>query len=363
LSEAAGRPRHPVAVLVAGDLETATGGFLYTKQMIMALSRTSHLDALICLPDRFPHGDAEALRLAEYAITDLPAGTCLIVDGLAFTALAAIIAARGDLQPVALIHHPLCDETGLSDGARRAWFEAERAALSIARHVIVSSETTRRRLADFGVEPDRVSVVRPGVCPPPRGGRRYPLPGRCEPLTLLTVANLIPRKGQDLLVTALKRLDRRRWRLSLVGPARDAAYARRLRGLVQRLKLGERITITGEVPSGRLTALFAAADLFVLPSHHEGFGIALLEALAHGVPVLTTSAGAITEAVPAGTGVFVAPGHLPALTNALIKLVGSDRNRLAGLRQRALAAAPHCRRWGEAQAEFAGVVARLSAGR
>ncbi len=363
MSEAVCTSSRPVAILVPGDLGTATGGFVYTKHMVRALSRVSRLDALITLPDRFPHGDAETRRMAETAIADLPAGTILIVDGLAFTTLAAIITARGDLEPVALIHHPLCDETGLSDGARRAWFEAERAALGGARHIIVSSETTRRRLADFGVEESRVSVVRPGIHPPPRGGRRRSLPGPSAPLMLLTVANLIPRKGQDLLVKALKRADRQRWRLFLVGPARDAAYARRLRGLIRRLKLGDRITITGEVTSRRLTALFAAADLFILPSHHEGFGIALVEAVAHGVPVLTTLAGAITEAVPPGTSVCVAPGHLPALSNALLKLLSRDRSSLAGLRQQALAAARRCRQWREAQADFVGVVARLSAGR
>lgn len=349
-----------VAFLVAGDPQTETGGFLYSRRMIAALGEAGALDTVIRLPDRFPRGDDEAIEIAGRAIAALPKAAVLIVDGLAFTALAPVLSRRRDLAVIALIHHPLCDETGLTRAERQAWFEAETVALATARHVIVSSETTRRRLADFGVEPARVSVVKPGIDPP--GGRRRARRHRRRgvPLTLLSVANLIPRKGQDLLVKALKRSQRRPWQLLLVGPQRDAAFARRLRLLVCTLGLGQRVTLTGEVTPRRLAALYAGADLFVLPSHYEGFGIALVEAVAHGAPVLTTRAGAIEEAVPDGAAMFVRSGHVPSLADGLAKLLAADRRHLSALQRRAAAAAAECRHWAEAEAEFTAVVAQIS---
>jgi glycosyltransferase involved in cell wall biosynthesis len=347
----------PVAVIVPGQLTTATGGFLYLRRMIEALSRTASVDRVVTLPARFPRGDEESLQCARAAIARLP-GECLaIVDGLAFTALIPVLAERSDLRLVALVHHPLCDETGLTQSEREYWFAAERAALQRAYHVIVSSETTRRRLGDFALAPARVSVVRPGIDPPARLHRQGLRRGRS--LTLLTVANLIPRKGQDELIRALIRRRGEPWRLILAGPVRDAGFARRLRLLLRVSGLAAQVTITGEVSRARLTRLYEAADLFILPSYHEGFGIALVEAVAHGVPVLTTTAGAIPEAVPAGTARFVAPGNRPALADALAQLIGRDRRQLIGLSRNAARASVHCRRWPEATAEFVRLVDRL----
>ncbi len=236
--------RRGCTFVVPGDPATATGGFVYDRRMIAALAAAGRLVGTIVLPDRFPRADAATLAAADRRLAALPAGAMVIVDGLAFAPLAAVLRRHSRLMLVALIHHPLCDETGLTAAERALWFEAEREALTLARHVIVTSVATARRLADFGVGEHKVTVVRPGArsgrSPARRVARPHlAKPGRAKsgrPVRLLCVGSLVPRKGQDLLVRALARLPGLNWRLTLAGPHRDQAYARRLHRLVGSLR-------------------------------------------------------------------------------------------------------------------------------
>jgi glycosyltransferase involved in cell wall biosynthesis len=113
----------------------------------------------------------------------------------------------------------------------------------------------------------------------------------------------------------------------------------------------------GSVPDGELAALYAAADLFVLPSRYEGYGMAYAEALAHGLPVIATAAGAIPETVPAGAGVLVPPDDAEALAAALRRLVEQP-----GVRARMAAAARAVRfpSWSDQAAKFAHLLERLA---
>src|SRR6202040_2710061 len=98
--------------------------------------------------------------------------------------------------------------------------------------------------------------------------------------------------------------------------------------------LGERIAVLGAVTDDRLAELHANADLFVLPSRHEGYGIAFAEAIAHGLPVIGTTAGAIPDTVPDGAGILVPPDDVAALAAALRSMIAD-----ADLRERCAAAA------------------------
>jgi glycosyltransferase involved in cell wall biosynthesis len=146
------------------------------------------------------------------------------------------------------------------------------------------------------------------------------------------------------------------WRLVIAGDmTRDRMTARQLERQIESLHLGERVSIMGVVPSERLGALYAAADLFVLPSRYEGFGMAYTEAISHGVPVVGTTAGAIPEAVPVGAGVLVAPDSVQDLVLALMRLIGNpaERARLAGGARAAALALPS---WADAGQKFAQVL-------
>jgi glycosyltransferase involved in cell wall biosynthesis len=303
--------------LLPGSPETPTGGFVYDRHMLRALRTYGRLAGGIVLPGGYPH-PSEATRAAgERAVEGLRDGASAIIDGLAFSPLLeAFAAATARLSIYPLVHHPLCDETGLSAAIRDRLRERERQALGLARGVVVTSEHTALRLADFGVPAGRVRIVRPGVDVPSHRMQSAATSG-AHPVVLLCVASLVRRKGQDVLLRALARLRCFCWRLLLVGPARDAAFAGRLRRLARDLGIEGRIVFEGAVGASRLARFYRVADLFVLPSHYEGYGIAVAEAAAYGLPVVASDAGAIREAIVGAWHRLVPPGDAVALADAL----------------------------------------------
>ena len=170
---------------------------------------------------------------------------------------------------------------------------------------------------------------------------------------LLSVGTLVPRKGHDLLIAALAILQNLPWRLTILGDSeRDPSTTAALRRAIAKAGLGERIALVGAVSPSELQQHYIAADLFVLASRHEGYGMAYAEAIAHGLPVIGTTAGAIPEAVPEGAGVLVPPEDVPALAAALRRLL-SDSAARYGLAQVARQAAPRLPRWRDSAALFA----------
>jgi glycosyltransferase involved in cell wall biosynthesis len=210
--------------------------------------------------------------------------------------------------------------------------------LAKARGVIATSGTTAKRLIErYGVVPERLAVARPGSDPGPAGPRSTRVPG--EPVRLLSIGTLTPRKGHDLLIEALAALGELPWSCRIIGsPDRAPATAAELRAQIARHCLQSRIILAGEAAD--LAAEYGAADIFVLASRHEGYGMVFAEAMQHGLPIIATTAGAIPEAVPADTGILVPPEDVTALAGALAKLIGDPALRArfaAGARTAALA--------------------------
>jgi glycosyltransferase involved in cell wall biosynthesis len=148
------------------------------------------------------------------------------------------------------------------------------------------------------------------------------------------------------------------WRLTIAGDrSRDPAAASRLDAAIGRLGLDRRVNVLGAVADERLAALYDAADLFVLASRFEGYGMAYAEAIAHGLPVVGTNAGAIPETVPPGAGVLVPPDDVEALATTLRRLIENRRERehlAAGAR------AARFPSWQEQAARFAQVLESLA---
>jgi glycosyltransferase involved in cell wall biosynthesis len=343
------------AFAVPGDLATPTGGYAYDRRMIAELTALGWRIGAVSLGDGFPFPTADTRAAAYARLAALPRRHPIVIDGLAFGALpeaGEVLGASHML--VALVHHPLALETGLdaSDCARlRA---SERAALGSARHVIATSKTTARLLAaDYGVASDRMSVVEPGtdrVAPRASTARGE--------VALLAVGAVIPRKGYDILVAALAQLKELPWRLTIAGDrGRSPDTARRLEADIAYWDLDHRIKLLGAVSSEELGALYAGCDLFVLPSRFEGYGMAYAEAIAHGVPVVGTTAGAIAETVPANAAVLLPPDDVAALAAALRRLIASpaERERLAAAARAAIFPS-----WRQQAALFACALERLT---
>lgn len=340
--------------IVPGDPAQRTGGYLYDAHIVTELRRLGWTVDVHGLPGRFPEADASARDALERTLAALPSGRQVVVDGLALGGLPEVAIRHGHrLALVALVHHPLADERGLSLARRHCLLASERAALATAGRVITTSGHTARRLADFGLQPSRVRTVEPGVAPLALA------PADGEPPRLLCVGTVSPRKGQDLLVRALVRLRDTPWHCDCIGSStRDPDFARAVAGLIREAGLDDRIQLHGECDDGRLRAAYAGADLFVLPSHYEGYGMVVTEAIAAGLPVLTTTGGALAQTLPVGAGIAVPPGDVDALAQALATLIG-DRSRRHALRDGARKARAALRDWPQAGVEFAAALSEV----
>ena len=278
----------------------------------------------------------------------------MILDGLAVGALPNVVARHADrLDLTALLHHPLGDEQGLSSDEQQHLHRSELTGLGCVARIIVTSRFTARRLTALAEQyavplTAPISVVEPGVAHAPIS----PAPREGEPLRLLCVATLTPRKGQDVLVKALAGLTHLPWQCDCYGAERDAEFSASVRQRVEEHHLGERIALHGECDAATLEAAYHQAHALVLPSWYEGYGMVVTEALAHGLPVITTTGGALRDTLPEGAGLSVAPGDVPALQAALEQFCRDQTLRTA-LRAGAAVARGELNDWQGAGAQFA----------
>jgi glycosyltransferase involved in cell wall biosynthesis len=342
-----------VVFVVPGDLATRTGGYGYDRQIITGLSAAGWVVEVVALDAAFPWPDAIARDRAAQRVAALADGSLVVVDGLAFGVMPELAerhAAR--LRWVALVHHPLALETGLTPQQGRAVFDSERRALASASGVIATSAATARELIRYGVAAEGVHVVTPGTDPAPLATGSGAASAN-RGLSLLCVAALIPRKGHAVLIEALRGLRDRPWTLHCVGSAtRDADTANALCSAIAAHGLGERVCLHGEVTPWSLQTMYGRADAVVLPSFFEGYGMALAEALARGLPVVSTMAGAIPDTVPRDAGILVSPGDALALRAALAVLLDEPR-QLARLAAGARVARAVLPTWPQAVSRFA----------
>ena len=304
-----------IAFAVPGALATRTGGYVYDRRLISELRSNGLAIRHLSWPDGFPMPDRAAVDQVGRSLACLADDTIVIIDGLAFGTMPALAAEFGKrLKLVALVHHPLALETGAAPGL----FESECTALRHARAVITTSAATAATLVGrYGVPAGRLVVAPPGTDPAPAAPRIG------KPSCLLCVGTVTPRKGHDILVAALVLIRDLAWRCIMAGSLdRSPATTQALRRQIAAAGLGARLTLAGEVED--IGALYREADLFVLASRHEGYGMAYAEALAHGLPVVGTSAGAIPGLVPKEAGALVPPDDPAALANALRRLL-TDR--------------------------------------
>jgi glycosyltransferase involved in cell wall biosynthesis len=325
-------------VIVPGRLETRTGGYEYDRRIVEGLRNEGWWVDVRELGGRFPRPTSADRHNAARVLSGLPSRSVVVIDGLALGALPDEVEREASrLRFVALVHHPLALETGIDRELQEQLRASERRALAAVRRVVVTGHATANALDDYAVPPDRISVVEPGTNPAPlaRGSGG-------DTVHMLCVASLVPRKGHDLLLRALAAVPQRNWRLRCVGGDRDADTSRKLREIQRELGLTDHVEFEGESDASAVANYYDAADLFVLATWYEGYGMAVAEALARGLPIVSTRTGAIAEIVPEHAGVLVEPGDVEALTAALTDIVGSPslRARLAEGARKARARLP-----------------------
>jgi glycosyltransferase involved in cell wall biosynthesis len=342
--------------VVPGSLTEVTGGYEYDRRLIEGLGALGWRVFVSSLDRGFPFPAHEALAEADAVFASFPDGALVLIDGLALGAMPDVVAAHSArLRLIGLIHHPLALENGLTPALVERLRRSEEAALRSVRHVIVTSGFTRDGLASYGVAPACISVVEPGTdaAPLARGSQD-------DSREILCVANLIPRKGHDLLIEALTDLRHLRWRLTCVGSTqRSQETAAALRRQIDAAGLAARIRMPGELDGAALEQCFVAADLFVLPTRHEGFGMAVAEAVAHGLPVIATRTGAIPDILVPDAGIVVPPNDAAALREALSHLL-TEPETLARFAKGAREARARLPRWSQTCADAARILTGAS---
>lgn len=301
---------------VPGDINSLTGGYGYDRELIKELKNAGIEVQVLSLSAEFPVPGSTALAEASAIFARLPDGALVIADGLAFGVMDEIATRESQrLSIIALCHHPLALETGINEQQSRLLTISETRALAAAKAVIVTSAMTGRIIArDFFVTPEKIILARPGTQQQKFAAGNNPIP------QLLTVATLTKRKGHDLLINALARISHLPWHARFIGGLGfDPLWVAHLQQLVQQNNLEQRITFVGNVDD--ISAEFFGADVFVLPSYFEGYGMAFAEALSFGLPVIAANAGAVPDLVPASAGILIPPGDIDALTKALEQLL------------------------------------------
>ncbi|HEX5405383.1 MAG TPA: glycosyltransferase family 4 protein [Pseudonocardiaceae bacterium] len=354
------RSVHVIVPADVDDTAAPSGGNTYDRRVCAGLARIGWSVNQIPVAGSWPQPDAAARVALARSLDTLPDGAVVLMDGLVVCGVPEVVVPEARrLRLVVLVHMPLADEPGLVPAVAADFDARERATLHAATAVVATSPWAARRLvAHHGLAEERVYAAAPGTDPAPVA------PGTDGASHLLCVAAVTPGKGQDMLVEALAAVADLPWSCVLVGALRrNPDYVGQVRELIERHSLGDRVRLVGPSAGDRLNALYAAADLLVLASRTETFGMVLTEALARGIPVLTTAVGALPDTLgraPDGTvpGLLVPPGDVPALSAALRRWFGDqdlrDTLRSAALHRRAAIGG-----WAATSRTLAGVLDRL----
>ncbi len=338
----------PVAMLVPGRLDARTGGTIYDRRITRGLERLGWRVEVHELDASFPSPTLDALEHAGGVLGSLPPATIAIIDGLALGGMPTLVEqAASRLTVVALMHLPLASDPAIDPACAAAFLPAERRALAAAHHVVITGAATLDLLRRHQVAADRVTVVEPGTDPAPLA--RGSSDGR---LHLLSVGTLNAGKGHTLLLRALAAVASDRWRLTCAGSlTRDTAAAAAVIDTATELGLSARVRFAGDLDEEELETCYDAADLFVLATLRETYGMAVAEALARGLPVVSTRTGAIPAMVGTDAGIIVEPGDEAALAAALRRVM-TDPSLRARLAAGARSRRGHLPTWEDASARM-----------
>ena len=313
------------------DPARPSGGNTYDRQVCHELGSMGWSVHEHPVPGFWTWPDAASFAALDDIVHGIPDDAVVLLDGLiASTAPDVLVPQARRLRLVVLVHMPL-GHRPVDDGA----VVRERAVLSAGAAVITTSAWTRRRLLElYSLPADRVHVAEPGVEPAELAT------GSETGGALLCVAAVRYDKGHDVLLGALETISDVAWRCVCVGSLdRDPSFVSSLRGRVLAAGLGERVQLTGARTGAALDRAYSAADLMVLPSRAETYGMVVTEALARGLPVIAADVGGVGEALGSGAdgslpGVLVPPEDPAALAAALRTWLG-DAELRARLRRAA----------------------------
>ena len=324
-----------VALVLYGDLDFISGGFLYDRMLVEHLRRQGEAVEIVSLPWRsYAGGLLDNLSPGLMRRLTAIRADIIVQDELAHPSLLRFNRRRqrrGGPPVVAIVHHLRCSE------ARPAWQNklyrrVERRYLASVQGFIFNSRATQKTVEELGGDRKPSVVAYPGAdrfASPPAPAAVTARAQEPGPLRLLFLGNVIPRKGLHTLIAALALLPREAWQLTIVGGLDlDPLYVREIRRQIAGAGLDGQITFTGPLHRDELAAVLANSHALAVPSSYEGFGIVYLEGMAFGLPALATTAGGAVEIITSGRdGFLISPGDISALARHLGTLM-ADRGLL-----------------------------------
>ncbi len=323
-----------IGLVIYGSLDYTSGGYFYDRRLIECLRVQGDEVRIISLPwrDYFKH-------LTDNLSFRLPPGLDLVIqDELNHPSLLRANCRPHPYPLISLVHHLRSSEEHPAwQNAFYGWIE--RRYLRSVDGFILNSKTTRdavRKLAGDG-KPQIVAYP-----PTDRFGSSISesevrlRAASSPPLRILFLGNLIPRKGLHTLLAALS-LHPSAFRLDIVGsPEADPAYARAIQDQAVASGLESSVHFHGPLDDNALAEKFRSAQVLVVPSSYEGFGIVYLEGMGFGLPAIGTTAGAACEIITDGQTGYLVPPQDPAVLAARLLTLARDRDKLTHMSLNAL---------------------------
>ncbi|HET8614855.1 MAG TPA: glycosyltransferase family 4 protein [Actinomycetales bacterium] len=335
------------------DVDRRSGGNVYDRRVCDALRGLGWDVREHEVPGAWPRPTPHLRGQLASELVERRDGDLVVVDGLLTDGGVDLLLAHARrLRLVVLVHLP----EGVARGAPEG---SEAALLSAAAAVVATSAWARGWLVEtYGLEERRVHIAEPGV------DEADAARGTTTGTELLCVAAVTPHKGQDVLLAALGELRELPWHCLCVGStSRDPTFSAALVREAKALGLADRFVLAGNRCGTDLAAAYAGADVLLLPSRVETYGLVVTEALARGLPVVASDVGGVPEALGTGArdvrpGLLVPPSDVDGLTEALRCWLVD-----AGLRERLRASAAErrltLRRWTATGEAFSRVLETL----
>lgn len=342
------------------DPQRPSGGNVYDRRISNGLRNSGWRLHEHAVAGPWPQPDEAALAALTDVLTQLPDRSVVLLDGLIASAAPNTLTAHADrLRLIILLHMPLGDGPPTSSlHTRRA---DERTSLSTASAIIATSVWTKEWLCEhYGMAPERIHVATPGV------DVSDPVAGTADGGRLLCVAAVTPLKGHDVLLAALQTVRDLPWRCTCVGSLdRDPAFVDSTQRNAFAAGIGDRVRFAGSLLGADLDRAYAAADVLLLTSRRESFGMVVTEALARGLPVIATAVGGIREALGHDTDNNVpgilSPSDDPAAFGAALRAWLEDALLRQRLRDIALERRTTLRGWSTTVARIAGTLTTVAA--
>lgn len=306
---------------ITGDINTPSGEFIYNKKIIDGLRGRNYKVFVHNLPADFPFPSANSIAQLEDIVKSIPSDDLLLIPGVIVGSSPAIVEGYAKNHKfIAYVHVPVSLSNGLSIYQKEIVLASEKTGFSKVQYCITSNESGKNALEERGVASINIYLAPAGTDPYPQKTNYSKLPA-----SLLCISNYTRKNGLIHLIKALSALKNKDWQLTCYGiKDYEPGYFDEIKALIKKNGLTDRIVLNNSLAHDKISEVYLASDLVVMPSDYESFGMTVSEALAHGIPVFASAAGLINRDIPHKAFKFFKPGSLYDIQSVLELLLENE---------------------------------------